>query len=218
MRRHCEPQEVCGTPFYMSPEQAAGQSATAASDSYAVGVMLYEALTNAYQTTLCERPCVVSVQGPSGIGKTALVDAFIDGIRENRTAMILRARCYEREQVPFKAIDPVVDALTRFVRTLPVPLTAATLPRDLSALARLFPAVGRLDIIPDVPIKLELDPLEFWKRAFLALHEWICRIRDRQPVVIVIDDFQWACAEHRCSSRTLPCPTPRSNPSHPLSS
>lgn len=32
---------ISGTPAYMSPEQAAGQTATAASDWYAVGVMLY---------------------------------------------------------------------------------------------------------------------------------------------------------------------------------
>ncbi len=38
---------ICGTPAYMSPEQAMGRDLTAASDVYAIGILLWEMLTGA---------------------------------------------------------------------------------------------------------------------------------------------------------------------------
>ena len=55
---------LLGTPAYLSPEQLAGERATPASDIYAVGVMLYEALTGAKPYT-----------GPSPLALARAVEA-----------------------------------------------------------------------------------------------------------------------------------------------
>ena len=51
-----------------------------------------------------------SCSAQSGIGKTALVRRFLDDDRASATtSCVLRGRCYERESVPYKALDGVID-------------------------------------------------------------------------------------------------------------
>ena len=68
-------------------------------------------------TRSTEGSVVVHVQGPSGVGKSALVRRFVEDVERN--AVVLAGRCFERESVPFKALDSLVDALTQYLRGLP---------------------------------------------------------------------------------------------------
>ncbi|HKY27921.1 MAG TPA: protein kinase [Pyrinomonadaceae bacterium] len=140
----------------------------------------------------------VYVHGESGVGKTALVRNFLDRLRDRESSVvILEGRCYERESVPYKALDGVIDSLTRYLLDLPDTKVEALLPRDVVALARLFPVMLQVDAIFNAPQREHeaADPFNVRRRAFVALRELLGRIADRQPLVLYIDDLQWSDAD-----------------------
>ncbi len=272
---------IVGTATYMAPEQAAGRPVTAASDWYAVGVMLYRALTGRlphegkYLEILMEkqrtdpprpaalfpdvpqeldrlcmdllerdpgkrpsgeeiltglggitgdasrlaekrrlfvgresqlgvlntafkdmsqgRTVAVFVHGRSGVGKSSLIQRFLEGLFERDLAVILAGRCYEQESVAYKAVDTLIDALCRYLRRLPRREADALIPRDVSTLAQVFPVLRRVEAVAEAPAVAHVvpDQLELRRRAFAALRELLARIGDRRPLVLSIDDLQW---------------------------
>lgn len=277
---------VAGTIEYMAPEQAASMDLSEATDWYAVGVMLYEALTgelpyrgtplqvmmdkqrldpvrpreriggvpleldelcmdllardperrpsgrrtierlggpartvassshsstslhgaqpfvgrrremNVIRAALAEcnqqRAVMVYVHGGSGLGKSALVRRVLEELQQSEGALVLTGRCYEQESVPYKAIDSVIDALSHTLKALPRAQAAALLPREIQALARIFPVLRRVEAVVAAPRRPEIpDPQELRRRAFGALRELLTRLADRWPLVIWIDDLQW---------------------------
>jgi hypothetical protein len=139
-------------------------------------------------------PQVVRVLGPAGVGKTALLRAFALQV-EAQGAVVLAGRCHERESVPFKAVDPLVDSLTRTLGELPPERVDALRPRDASLLTRMFPALSRLPAFRDAPSRPVEDPLEHRRRAVLALRELFERLGERGPLVVLVDDAQWGDAD-----------------------
>ncbi|MCA9664004.1 MAG: protein kinase, partial [Myxococcales bacterium] len=135
---------------------------------------------------------VVNVFGGSGMGKTTLVRHFLDGLREERDAVVLLGRCYEHESVPFKSVDSLIDSLCRYLRRLDSNDVDRLLPRDVRALARLFPVLDRVGSIARAPCVRGGDERQLRLRAFAALRELLARIADRASLVLWIDDMQWS--------------------------
>ena len=152
------------------------------------------ALDEALAATEENKPVVSLVEGPSGIGKTTLVRHFVADMAERDRAVVLTGRCYERESVPFKAFDNIIDTLTRFLRNLPDVEAVGILPRDLEALTGLFPVLQRVDVLRRQRRRSAAadDPRELRARAFAALGEMLGRITDMHPLVVFIDDLQWS--------------------------
>ncbi len=271
-----------GTPAYMAPEEFGGGPSGPASDWYAVGVMLYEALVGALpfegstaelarvkaerdpippaqvsadappdlealclallQRETAKRPSgeeifaaldvaptargfvgsaavplvgradvlgqldeglrkvtsgravSIFVHGEPGIGKTAVCEHFLSDLLERGEALVLPARCYEREAVPFKAVDGIVSTLATFLRELDPADAAALMPANASLLARLFPVLRGVRAIARAaePAAEVPDPNEQRRRAFAALKELLRRVARKRPVAVFIDDLQWS--------------------------
>jgi serine/threonine protein kinase len=287
-RQHKSEVDIVGTVEYMAPEQAAGRQVGPPADWYAVGALLFEALTGTVPFSgstmevlmnkqrleapsprslapqvpsdldrLCgellrfnpsERPTAVQVLerlgakadsqssslssfshsshfvgrarelhelrdhyersrkgaasvaviGESGVGKSALVRRFTEQLSgRDANAVVLSGTCYERESVPFKGVDGLVDALSQYMRRLPKAEAAALLPRKASLLASVFPVLYRVEAVAEAPREHEpsLDPQELRSRLFGAVRELFARLGDRHPLVLVIDDLQWADAD-----------------------
>jgi Cdc6-like AAA superfamily ATPase len=58
-----------------------------------------------------EQALTLYIYGTSGMGKSAVVRHFLQKlVKRDRSVVILEGRCYERESVPYKALDGVIDS------------------------------------------------------------------------------------------------------------
>ncbi|MCA9522372.1 MAG: serine/threonine-protein kinase PknK, partial [Myxococcales bacterium] len=152
------------------------------------------ALATAFERALSGTPTTVLVRGRSGMGKTTLIETFLREIqRASSDVVALTGRCYQQELVPYKALDGLIDSLSRYLTRQNQLEAAMLMPRDILALARLFPVLRQVEVIDSTtsrgaPIA---DPHELRRRAFEALRELLARLADRKRVVLFIDDLQW---------------------------
>lgn len=124
---------------------------------------------------------LVLVGGPSGAGKTALVDEAIAG------ALAWRGRCDERERVPYRAFDAIVDDLASELAADPA--LAASIDHA-GALARVFPALASAlasdDDVAAEDLRVERE------RALVAIVQLFRQLLGDQLGIVAIDDLQWA--------------------------
>jgi len=140
--------------------------------------------------------CVsVLVLGPCGSGKTNLVDEFVEELKLT-DAVVLRGRASNREALPFRAIDRIIDSLAAYLLSLPEDEARALAPPGIAQLAKVFPALRRVPAAqaPILPGMMPMDETELRRRAFGALCDLFRAISARHPLVIPLDDMQWGTA------------------------
>jgi hypothetical protein len=152
-----------------------------------------EALNTAYAAA--ERDStVVLVRGESGVGKSHLVQRFAEELAEReRELVLLSGRCYERESVPYKAVDAAVDGIEELLRTFS-PLQVSDLePQHAHLLAQAFPVLS--SVWSGDGLAESLVPEQLRLRTFAAFRELLAKLARGRRVVIVIDDIQWSDAD-----------------------
>ncbi|MBA3458702.1 MAG: protein kinase [Deltaproteobacteria bacterium] len=142
-----------------------------------------------------QQPKVHLVVGESGIGKSELVAHWCThALVEDAKALVLRGRCYERESVPYKAFDGVIDGLTEYLLSLPREAVVKLLPQNAALLPRAFPVFRRIEAISSARMVTEDlgEPHEQRRRVFRALRALFVGVAREHAVVISIDDLHWA--------------------------
>ena len=132
----------------------------------------------------------VRVFGASGMGKSVLLRAFMEELKTGG-ALVLAGRCYEYENVPFKALDSAVDALCRYLLPLPLEASVALIGPGAKALAKLFPVLRRLPAFAHADEPESPDPTEQRRAAASCLRGIFERLAAKGRVALWIDDLQW---------------------------
>ena len=133
---------------------------------------------------------VVHAHGPPGIGKSALLRQIAPAAEQRHPLWHLECRCYAHELVPFKAVDGLIDALTRQLKNLPARELALLLPPGIGALAHLFPVLNRVEAIRQRAARAPVadDSSALRQRAFAAFRGLLFALGRDRPVLMTIDD------------------------------
>ncbi|AKU96218.1 serine/threonine protein kinase [Labilithrix luteola] len=150
-----------------------------------------DALDEALGAVRAGTPVVMLVRGRSGMGKSTLVRHFLDQATASG-AVALAGRCYERESVPFKGLDSLVDALANHLGDVLRDRVDDTVARNMVRVARLFPVMRAIaDNHARGPGVVDgQSPQELRNRGFAALRGLLRWLGERATLILHLDDLQ----------------------------
>jgi eukaryotic-like serine/threonine-protein kinase len=167
------------------------------------------ALDGALAAVAPGRPGVVEVVGGPGMGSTTFVGAWTEDVDESGRGTTLATRCDPRESIPFRALDGLVDGVSRRLMAEPAATRAALSVPGLSTLRGLFPV---LSSVPDLAWGATLPPREAplvdgpivrRDEAAGALRVLLGVLARDRPLVLWIDDARWGDADSAWMLRTV---------------
>ncbi len=131
---------------------------------------------------------IVLISGAAGVGKTRMAAEVADEAAR-REMLTFVGCCYDREDpVPFIPFVEILEAALAGIRD-PAALRDA-LGNDGPEIARLVPQLRRS--LPDIAAPTDLSPEQSRRVLFGAVTELVKHVSRSTPVLLLIDDLQWA--------------------------
>ena len=133
------------------------------------------------------RGSLVMIGGEPGVGKTRITEEISEEAASHRL-LTLVGHCYETEaSAPYAPVAEIFEATARVV-------SRGTLWEALGdtgpEIARIMPELRR--IFPDMPPPIELPPEQERRYLFNSVTEFMGRAARMQPLLLVLEDLQWA--------------------------
>ena len=130
---------------------------------------------------------LVVLPGEAGIGKTRLAEEALERARRGGCQTLV-GRCYDRDGTP--PLIPYIEVLESASRLMPSAVFRDAIRPCAAELTRLLPELHRL--FPGMARPLELPPELRQRFLFTNVRDFLARASKAAPVVVVLDDLQWA--------------------------
>jgi DNA-binding SARP family transcriptional activator len=128
------------------------------------------------------------ISGEPGIGKTRLASVFTSWVKETQHAQVLWGHCYEMSTaLPYQ---PIVDVIETHMRSSTPEQITLLLGSHVSDLAKIVPEIRTK--LPDVPCPEQGESAIERYNLYSAVAHTFRVLATERPLVIVLDDVQWA--------------------------